>query len=53
LICDNPELDKIDYQCLEDVMLEASASTSFALPAVDRPPSAYVINDSSHGYGLF
>jgi hypothetical protein len=34
-------------------MIDASASTIITLPPTESPPAAYVINDSSHGYGVF
>jgi hypothetical protein len=34
-------------------MINASASTTVTLPPSESPPAAYIINDSSHGYGVF
>lgn len=34
-------------------MIDASATSIIALPPSESPPAAYVINDSSHGYGVF
>ena len=34
-------------------MIDASATTTITLPLSESPPAGYVINDSSHGYGVF
>jgi hypothetical protein len=34
-------------------MIDASAYTTVTLPLSESPPAAYIINDSSHGYGVF
>jgi len=34
-------------------MIDASASTTVTLPPSESLPAGYIINDSSHGYGVF